>query len=180
MASTEGLNLSAREMEVLALAWQCMEAEPKIDTAKLARLTGYTPNSATVTLSRIKRKLKDHAAQFDENNPALPKNASSAAGTPKKTSGTAAAGTSKDPKSTGKRATKVTATGDESPTKKRKATAKKGKGAASNGDDDDDEEFKVVNIKKEEHHDLLQGAQDFYNQSMPGYNNGLEGGENGV
>jgi hypothetical protein len=30
MAKEEGVSFSPREMEVLALAWQCMETEPKV------------------------------------------------------------------------------------------------------------------------------------------------------
>ncbi|KAF9735466.1 hypothetical protein PMIN06_006922 [Paraphaeosphaeria minitans] len=54
----DALTFSAREMQVLALAWQCFESEPKIDIKKLARITGYTEGSASVTIGKIKRKLK--------------------------------------------------------------------------------------------------------------------------
>ncbi|KAL7779588.1 hypothetical protein CFE70_009092 [Pyrenophora teres f. teres 0-1] len=45
--SNNNVTFTPREMEVLALAWHCMESQPKIDMNKLASLTGYTPGSAT-------------------------------------------------------------------------------------------------------------------------------------
>lgn len=131
---------------------------PQIDVAKLASLTGYTAGSASVTLGKIKRKLKDHAGQFSASNPATPKKSNTGAGVPK------------TPKSTGKRGAKGAAN-DESPTKKQN-TGKKGKGKRAGADDDDDEEeFKVANIKKEEQTELLNGANDFFAQEMPDFGN---------
>ncbi|KAF1365925.1 hypothetical protein EJ07DRAFT_170668 [Lizonia empirigonia] len=50
--------LTTRENEVLALAWQCFEADPK-----------YTKGSATFTLGKIKTKLKALTAGVTEDNP---------------------------------------------------------------------------------------------------------------
>ncbi|KAF1365926.1 hypothetical protein EJ07DRAFT_170669 [Lizonia empirigonia] len=72
-------DLTSREMEVLALAWQCMESEPKIDNNRLAELTGYTPGSASVTLGKIKRKLKLRAVG-STGAPTTPKKAGVNAG----------------------------------------------------------------------------------------------------
>ncbi|EOA81738.1 hypothetical protein ACJQWK_11114 [Exserohilum turcicum] len=74
MPGIKEVTFSAREMEVLALAWQCMETPPKIDMVKLAALTGYTPGSASVTLGNIKRKIKlvGDSAAADASAASLP------------------------------------------------------------------------------------------------------------
>ncbi|KAF2691984.1 hypothetical protein K458DRAFT_285033 [Lentithecium fluviatile CBS 122367] len=142
--------LSPRETEVLALAWQCMDSEPKIDFNKLADLAGYTPQSASVTFSKIKRKLKAHADG----------NSSGAPNTPKMPANTAP----KTPKSGNKRAATIPAADGESPFKKKKSPTKK----SAYCQDDDDEEFKNVRVKSEETTDLLRGAAEFYNQAFNG------------
>ncbi|RMZ69378.1 gpi transamidase component pig-u [Pyrenophora seminiperda CCB06] len=88
--SKKEVNFTSRDMEVLALAWQCMETQPKIDMNKLALLTGYTPGSASVTFGKIKQKLKLLGEARSSSGPAPPKNghraqsASSAPSTPRK------------------------------------------------------------------------------------------------
>ncbi|KAF2877108.1 hypothetical protein BDV95DRAFT_601524 [Massariosphaeria phaeospora] len=143
----EAVSFSAREMEVLALAWQCMESEPKIDIDKLASLTGYTHGSASVTMGNIKRKLKQHAASVG-GAPVTPKKGSSG-GRPKTT-----------PKSTGKRGASATGDADASPTKKQKGAAPKKRAAANLSDDD--EEFGDFKIKGEEKDDILRTADDLF------------------
>ncbi|KAF1973038.1 hypothetical protein BU23DRAFT_554580 [Bimuria novae-zelandiae CBS 107.79] len=130
MAKEEAVSFSTREMEVLALAWQCFESEPKIDIKKLARLTGYTDGSASATISKIKRKLKTHAAEIGDND---------ANATP--------AAAAKTPRSTGKRAAGSMA--EESPSKKKKPTNSKMVADAADYAyaQDEDETYK---IKKEE------------------------------
>ncbi|CAI6336013.1 unnamed protein product [Periconia digitata] len=52
--------LSSREMEVLAMAWHCMDQEPKVDFQKLANLAGYkTKESAGVTFRNVMKKIKN-------------------------------------------------------------------------------------------------------------------------
>ncbi|KAI4692161.1 uncharacterized protein J4E84_003129 [Alternaria hordeiaustralica] len=136
-------SLSAREIEVLALAWQCVDPQPKVDMVKLAALTGYTPGSASVTFGNIKRKLKNMAAGASEDSPATPAAKSRSGGraratatsTPKKRGATAA------PTSASKRS-------------KKGAAARETTSSASDGnnDDDDDDDFGLngPKVKKEE------------------------------
>ncbi|KAF2440713.1 hypothetical protein P171DRAFT_106571 [Karstenula rhodostoma CBS 690.94] len=140
--SEEALNFSAREMEVLALAWQCFESEPKIDIKKLARLTGYTEGSASVTIGKIKRKLKTHGGDAGAT-PAV---------TPKKT-----------PKS-GKRTAGTTAVED-TPSKKKKSKG----GENDNVHPDEDFDFKVK--PEPEHEDGYGGYGGYgaYKDFVGGY-----------
>ncbi|KAH7078949.1 hypothetical protein BKA63DRAFT_507449 [Paraphoma chrysanthemicola] len=152
-------DLTARENEVLALAWQCFESEPKVDMHKLASLTGYTPGSAAFTMGKIKRKLKNKTAGISASNP-----------TPKKSTGrprTKSAPASKKPIS---HASSTAADDDadddeeevdESPTKRAKKSSTKKR---SNDSDDDDEEFAVPKIKKEEVNDVQSSAENFWDR----------------
>lgn len=168
MAKEEAVTFTPREMEVLALAWQCFESEPKvnnhhstpsclahpstnhvlpqIDIKKLARLTGYTEGSASVTIGKIKRKLKTHAASNGDGDDGTPP-----ASTPKKTP-------AKTPKFTGKRAAN-TAAAQDTPAKKRKAP----QGSAPEPavfQEEEEEEFK---LKTEVEDDVEEGGYDgFY------------------
>ncbi|KAJ4384128.1 hypothetical protein N0V86_000973 [Didymella sp. IMI 355093] len=135
-------------MEVLALAWQCMESEPKIDNKKLAELTGYTEGSASVTLGKIKRKLKLKAAA-----------STGVVNTPKKAATSRLART---PKSGKRGATEDAAEG--TPSKKGKKASK------PTNDEDDDEEFGEFKVKKEEVTDINTGADTFF-QEATGYAN---------
>lgn len=173
MSATDN-SLSQKEMETLALAWQCFDSEPKVrlpkqhmcsqyqscspltttqvDTKKLAALTGYTVGSAGVTLGKIKRKLKNMSA-------AVTGEAVTPTSTPRKT-----------PKSGGKRAAANT-NDDDTPSKKPRSNKKK---ARTPEPDDDDEEFRKVHVKNEEVADLLQGADAFFNS---GYGDFMYQGE---
>ncbi|KAJ4358482.1 uncharacterized protein N0V89_003066 [Didymosphaeria variabile] len=136
MAKTEEASaFTAREMEVLALAWQCFESEPKIDIKKLARLTGYTEGSASVTIGKIKRKLKAHGAGAGAGV-----SGGTPASTPKKTNA------AKTPKSAKRGADK---TFNESPAKKKKAEVQQ----------EDDEDIKV---KPEPEADEIYGGYGGY------------------
>jgi hypothetical protein len=171
MSADKAIVFSAREMEVLALAWQCMEQQPKVriplpchftvtqyisyihtdppqvDMNKLASLTGYTPGSASVTFGNIKRKIKLLGEGLAADGPA----------NPKKTGGPGRGKTGTTPKSTGKRG--AAANDDESPTKRaKKSSAKKSRSS------DDDEEDIIPKVKKEELVDINEGANGFYNQ----------------
>jgi hypothetical protein len=97
-------------------------------------LTGYTEGSASVTIGKIKRKLKTHGGGGDSG--ATP------VATPKKTP------VAKTPKS-GKRAAAAAIDFDESPTKRKKKQPSVNAQQDRNADDDD-EEFK---IKPEFEHD---------------------------
>ncbi|PVI02335.1 hypothetical protein DM02DRAFT_670625 [Periconia macrospinosa] len=95
------MSLSSREMEVLALAWQCMDTEPKIDFEKLATLAGYgSRNSASVTFNNIRKKIKN-SAPTSSSVPATPRKTKQAAGggsavkTPRSGGGTSTPGTKK-------------------------------------------------------------------------------------
>ncbi|KAF3045567.1 hypothetical protein E8E12_009972 [Didymella heteroderae] len=136
-------DLSPREMEVLALAWQCMETEPRIDNKKLAELTGYTEGSASVTLGKIKRKLKAKAA-----------GSSGVVDTPRKA---AAPRASRTPKSAKRGASDAAAEG--TPTKKVKKASKPA------NDDDDDDEFANFSVKKEEVDAINTGADAFFQEN---------------
>ncbi|KAF9699181.1 hypothetical protein EKO04_003192 [Ascochyta lentis] len=140
-------DLTAREMEVLAIAWQCMETEPKIDTHKLAQLTGYTPGSASVTLGKIKRKLKNRASGITTSTPVTPKRQA----------------TSRVPRGTPKSSAKRGATDEAAagtPSKKGKASK-----LAASDDNDDEEEFAAFRVKKEEAEDLANGADAFFQEA---------------
>jgi hypothetical protein len=183
-AADKSIQLSAREMEVLALAWQCMEAQPKvrpnpptlstftlpypssptpslhpntpqIDMQKLAALTGYTPGTASVTFGNIKRKIKLLGEGLAAAGPATPKGGGPGRGK--------AAGAT--PRSSAKRsAAKATEEdGTETPTKRPKKSPPKK--AARNADDDDDEEFDFGKVKKEELNDINTAADGFYAQA---------------
>ncbi|KAF2501653.1 hypothetical protein BU16DRAFT_445642, partial [Lophium mytilinum] len=98
--SSNSLALSEKEMSTLALAWQCFATEPTVDYKKLAELTGYTLQSAQVTLGKIKRKLRaaaeangtPMAKAADATAPSTPRKRKTtngeANGTPKKARGT--------------------------------------------------------------------------------------------
>ena len=115
---------------------------------KLAALTGYTKASAQVTFGNIKRKLKSTAPVTGGTMPNI---------TPKKAGGPGR-GKTGTPGSNKKRG----ADSDDSPSKKTKATPKKGKKLA----DDDDDEFSLPKIKKEELGDIVNDADAFYQQPV--------------
>ncbi|KAJ4326337.1 hypothetical protein N0V94_000012 [Neodidymelliopsis sp. IMI 364377] len=145
---SDASDLSAKEMQVLALAWQCMETDPKIDFAKLAALTGYTPGSANVTFGKIKRKLKAKAAATS-GVPVAPK-------TPKKST------TATTPKSGKRGAAGIDGATADTPSKRSKKVSKPAR------DEDDDEEFATLKVKKEEIDDIAAGADVFF-QEMNAY-----------
>ncbi|KAL6712304.1 hypothetical protein ACN47E_000181 [Coniothyrium glycines] len=129
---TGNVTFTPREMEVLALAWQCMETPPKINMAKLAALANYTPGSAGVMLGAIKRKIK------------LLEGASASAG-----AGSAGAGAPSTPKKGGGAAGRKTGTpgkrgasagASATPRKRQKA----GLGVRQRGEDGEDDEEELV------------------------------------
>ncbi|KAI4651279.1 uncharacterized protein J4E78_007970 [Alternaria triticimaculans] len=134
-------SLSAREIEVLALAWQCVDPQPKVDMVKLAALTGYTPGSASVTFGNIKRKLKNMAAGASEDSPATPAAKSRSGGRARATA------TTSTPKKRG-----ATAAAPASASKRRAARQPTSSNEASANDDDDDDDFGLngPKVKKEE------------------------------
>ncbi|KAF3004226.1 hypothetical protein E8E13_007217 [Curvularia kusanoi] len=140
--TTDPNELTARESEVLALAWQCMESDPKIDFTKLAQLANYTPASASVIFGKIKRKLKAKATGVS-TAPATPKKSKSA----------------RQPRTpaSAKRAAASDAA-DGTPSKK----SKKAKKPAS---DDEDEEFGNFTVKREEITDINEGADAFFKEA---------------
>ncbi|KAF1830968.1 hypothetical protein BDW02DRAFT_650259 [Decorospora gaudefroyi] len=132
MASSKQITFTPREMEVLALAWQCMETQPKIDIPKLAQLTGYTTGSASVTFGKIKSKIKSLGDSLSENGPAV---------TPKKPA-------KPSPKSTPKRKTTINDNAS-TPSKRAKKTPARGADEEDDNDDDDDDDIAAL-VKKEE------------------------------
>lgn len=150
-SNSKEVSFSPREMEVLALAWQCMETQPKvhtsippcnsltqpqIDMVKLGSLAGYTTASASVTFGKIKSKLK-LLGQSLQDMPSMP-------GTPSKSTPKKKAAT---PTSTPRKRKNTAAAADATP-------SKKGKMPMREEDDveDDDEliECDVPGVKKEE------------------------------
>ncbi|KAF2857028.1 hypothetical protein T440DRAFT_503612 [Plenodomus tracheiphilus IPT5] len=148
MAGNKDVSLSAREMEVLALAWQCMDTQPKIDMQKLASLTGYTPGSASVTMGNIKRKLKVLGDSLSSN----------ALTTPKKTGGGPGRGKTGTPKTpTG---TKRGATTNKTPNKRQKKSGRQEQ-RDEEEDEDDGEEMLTTDetLVKEE---PAEGGEEAY------------------
>ncbi|KAF2705001.1 hypothetical protein K504DRAFT_506469 [Pleomassaria siparia CBS 279.74] len=144
MAKEEAISFSPREMEVLALAWQCMESEPKINIDRLAQLTGYTPGSASVTLGKIKKKMRDHAKM------------STPISTPRKAS---SGSVNKTPKSGTKRPAPAAS---EPAGKKKKNKEEAHKRLDQQYDDNDqEEEYRHIKVKNEETADLLRGAGEY-------------------
>ncbi|TPX13505.1 uncharacterized protein E0L32_005976 [Thyridium curvatum] len=158
--------LTERDLEIMAKAWHCMKAEPEVDFAKLAELTGMTnPRSAGNAWRNIKTKL---FADLPPAEPATPgpgrKRKTPAKSRAKATPKAAAAPASDDEDN------KLIATADsdvdeleaQSPTKKRKSPAKKaGKKAplsAAKVEDDSDEdgEIKTEPIKAEEQEEYIE------------------------
>ncbi|KAH7563490.1 hypothetical protein BM1_00537 [Bipolaris maydis] len=145
-SNSKDVSFTPREMEVLALAWQCMETQPKIDMVKLGALAGYTPASASVTFGRIKSKIKLlggslHDTPGTPGTPGMPgtpskstpkKKAATPASTPRKRKNTAAAA--------------AAAAADATPSKKGKMLRRE------DDVEDDDEVIKcdVPGVKKEE------------------------------
>jgi hypothetical protein len=149
MAAEKSITFSPREMEVLALAWQCMDTQPKvrpssprlpssahtlltsrkkkINMDKLARLTGYTPGSASVTFGNIKRKIKLLGEALAEDGPRTPKK------------GGRGKSVGVTPKKHGKNVD-----ADATPSKRaRKAAAVEDDNDNAGDDDDDDEDFEL-------------------------------------
>ncbi|KAK6429213.1 hypothetical protein LTR95_014643 [Oleoguttula sp. CCFEE 5521] len=59
------------ERKLMALAWQCFEAKPKVDYKKLAGLAGMTnPVSASNAWARICKKLQAQAVDAGDSTPA--------------------------------------------------------------------------------------------------------------
>ena len=129
---------------------------PQIDIKKLARLTGYTEGSASVTIGKIKRKLKLHAAGTGEADAGT-----ASIATPKKAAG------AKAQKSAGKRKTDVV-DDENTPSKKKmkKMTMMKGADSkpAASAFQEDEEEYKYkIKIKAEQDEDEDDG------DSLAGY-----------
>ncbi|KAF1841562.1 uncharacterized protein K460DRAFT_293388 [Cucurbitaria berberidis CBS 394.84] len=182
MAGDKEISFSGREMEVLALAWQCMEGQPKvhaapsldaattfrvpydpfhdkIDMQKLARLTGYTPGSASVTFGNIKRKIKLLGDSLSGNGPATPKKGGaggrSKTATPKRSGGG------------GKRG--LTAAQNDTPSKKRQKTGgRKAREEIEHEDEveEEEEERDLASsvIKKEDVIEDREASYGFLNQ----------------
>ncbi|KAI4936414.1 hypothetical protein J4E85_001744 [Alternaria conjuncta] len=148
-------SLSAREIEVLALAWQCVDPQPKVDMVKLAALTGYTPGSASVTFGNIKRKLKNMAAGASEDSPATPAKsrsggrarATTATSTPKKRGATAA---------------------PSSASKRRAARQPSPSVSDGNNDDDDDDDFGLHGPKVKKEEPAFDDGFDLVEEDVPG------------
>lgn len=104
----------------------------------------YTPGSASVTMGKIKRKLKLKAVAST--------GASSSTATPKKA---AAPRVPRTPKSGSKRVATVEAA-DGTPSKKGKKT---------HDNEDDDEEFANFTVKKEEVADINNGANSYFEEA---------------
>ncbi|GAB7344683.1 hypothetical protein MBLNU457_3164t1 [Dothideomycetes sp. NU457] len=88
--------LSAAQMKNLALAWHCMESEPKIDWDRFATLSGLkNAASARETLRQAKKKLFELAPVDGAETGTTAKTATKTPKSAKKTSGSTAKGRAK-------------------------------------------------------------------------------------
>ena len=63
--ATTDKDFTAREMEIMAKAWNCMTDEPKVDYDKLAELCGMgNPRSASNAWRAIKAKIMAKGMQM--------------------------------------------------------------------------------------------------------------------
>ncbi|KAK9416519.1 hypothetical protein SUNI508_09625 [Seiridium unicorne] len=156
-------DLTARETEVLAAAWQCMKTEPEIDMAKLATLTGYTnPRSVGNTMAVIKKKLVALAGQSTSGGAAASAAATPASG---KGKGKAGAAGKKTPASRKRKSASEESDIDEdnvdSPTPAKKARAPRGtkaKTPAKVPKEQLDKEEKEVEAKDESGDEKISAA----------------------
>ncbi|GIZ39916.1 hypothetical protein CKM354_000327800 [Cercospora kikuchii] len=125
-----------REKQMMSLAWQCFDGEPKLDYKKLAGLAGMTnPVSASNAWAKIKKKLNAQAEAVMGDGAATP--SSTVKATPGKKRGRKALGDDNN---------------GETPSKKPKAA--KAKKATSEDDADDEEAVKhAVKTEKAEDED---------------------------
>lgn len=165
MSAANSNAFTTREQEIMAMAWQCFEGEPKVplippttccldhhpdiiqvDYKKLAELCGMTnPGSAANSWAKIKKKLAAQASEAGNGTTAADGGES-----PAKTT----------PKATPKRKKNATADVDdaESPTKKAKTPKGKGKGKKSEAkveEDGDAAADGTSSVKKEDEEDGL-------------------------
>ncbi|KAK6953771.1 hypothetical protein Daesc_003733 [Daldinia eschscholtzii] len=118
--------LTAREMEILAMAWQCIEGGPKINYDKLAKLAPFkNVTTARACFTPIKKKLALASGELAAAQTGEPS-------TPTKGSGKRKAGAEKTPRSG----------------KKAKASSKIHSGFEDDNDDEDVTHAKIkANIK---------------------------------
>ncbi|KAF2454350.1 hypothetical protein BDY21DRAFT_423892 [Lineolata rhizophorae] len=153
-------SMSERDMQVLALSWQCFTTQPNVDYEKLAALAGYkNKETASVILGGIRRKLLKLAP--------APANGA-APGTPSKTAAAGTPGTARKRKAAGNKADD-----DYSPSKKAKAANGKGRGKKAGPthtptpetEVDDDEEH---GAKETFHHELGIKMEEHVDDDAPG------------
>ncbi|KAK6202224.1 hypothetical protein LQW54_008936 [Pestalotiopsis sp. IQ-011] len=73
-AAAKKIELTAREVEVLAAAWQSFKSDPEVDIPKLSQLVGFqNPRSAANLMGQIKKKLTAMEANGDFSVAAVPK-----------------------------------------------------------------------------------------------------------
>ncbi|PIB02490.1 hypothetical protein CB0940_01147 [Cercospora beticola] len=132
-AKMSGNEFTERERQMMSLAWQCFDGEPKLDYKKLAGLAGMkNPVSASNAWSKIKKKLNAQAEAVMGEGAATPN--STVKATPGKKRGRKPLGDDNN---------------GETPSKKPKAT--KAKKAASEDDADEEEGVKhAVKTEKAE------------------------------
>ncbi|KAI4599541.1 hypothetical protein KJ359_001988 [Pestalotiopsis sp. 9143b] len=84
-AAAKKIELTAREVEVLAAAWQSFKSDPEVDIPKLSQLVGFqNPRSAANLMGQIKKKLSAMEANGDFSVAAVPKTKpATPAGTPR-------------------------------------------------------------------------------------------------
>ncbi|KAI6868951.1 hypothetical protein KC338_g3723 [Hortaea werneckii] len=133
--------LSQKQMEYLALAWQCFETEPKIDYNKFYRVANLaSPASARELMRVTKKKLKEEYGALGDaggnGNPGTPNTNTS---TPKKAG--------KAPGRNGGGLSTSATTGTPSGTGGKKR-GRKPKGGEGDGDVDDVEEEEGSPLKK--------------------------------
>ncbi|KAI8959896.1 hypothetical protein F5Y11DRAFT_331564 [Daldinia sp. FL1419] len=143
-ASNKETQLTAREMEVLAIAWQCLEGSPKVNYAQLARRAPFkNATTARSCFAPIRKKLSLALGGLDGAKIGEP-------GTPTKGGGKRKAGAQKTPGSG----------------KKAKATGKTCDVSLKFEEEDDDEDEANAKIKAALKTDI--DVQEEYKEDVEG------------
>ncbi|XDG09803.1 hypothetical protein ABKA04_009418 [Annulohypoxylon sp. FPYF3050] len=62
--------LSPRDMEILALAWQCFETQPKVNYEKLAKIAEFkNANTASTCFGSVKKKIMSASKSSEPSTP---------------------------------------------------------------------------------------------------------------
>ncbi|KAI2619860.1 hypothetical protein GGS26DRAFT_572067 [Hypomontagnella submonticulosa] len=131
MAPSTKADITEKEAQVLATAWQCFKTQPEVDFHKLAGLTGYTNHKSVQNVLTSVRKKIQAAMEADGEAPATPAKKTKAKATPRSSAKRKAVDGSDDDSS-----------GPATPTPAKRARGKKSaalSGAVVKGEDSDGE-----------------------------------------